>query len=66
MAAKNLRFSVNLTENEAGELQRVANECDVSCSWVARQAIIEYLDRNAGAQRALPLPIRKGTGHDAS
>lgn len=66
MPAKKLRFSVNLTENEAAELQRVAAGSDVSCSWVARQAIIEFLGRNTDAQGALPLPIKKGTRHDAS
>ena len=60
MATKSLRLSVNLTENEATELQRVAAKSDVSCSWVARQAIIEYLGRNADPQRPLPLPLKKG------
>lgn len=64
--AKKLRFSVNLTEDEAVQLQRVAAESDVSCSWVARQAIIEYLGRNADPQRPLPLPIIKGINHDAA
>lgn len=60
MAEKIQRVSVNLTPKEDAELRRFAEERQVSCSWVARQAIVEYLDRHAGPQQILPLESVKG------
>ena len=46
MADKIQRVSVNLTPKEDAALRRYADEREVSCSWVARQAIVEYLASN--------------------
>jgi len=59
MAEKIQRVSVNLTPKEDEALRRYAEERQVSCSWVARQAIVEYLDRHAGPQQPLPLEVAK-------
>ena len=60
MADKIQRVSVNLTPKEDDALRRYADDRQVSCSWVARQAIVEYLDRHAGSRQALPLEAVKG------
>lgn len=60
MADKIQRVSVNLTPKEDAALRRFADDRQVSCSWVARQAIVEYLERHAGAQQDLPLVASKG------
>lgn len=60
MAEKIQRVSVNLTPKEDADLRRYAEERQVSCSWVARQAIVEYLERHAGPQQPLPLEAVKG------
>ena len=66
MPTKKPRISVALSNGEAGELQQFADQNHVSCSWVARQAIVEYLDRHGGAQGALPLIRSKGAANDRS
>lgn len=60
MAEKIQRVSVNLTPKEDAALRCYAEEREVSCSWVARQAILEYLERHAGPQQPLPLQAIKG------
>ncbi|PTS79781.1 hypothetical protein DBR17_11525 [Sphingomonas sp. HMWF008] len=65
LPTKNPRVSVGLSHQEAGTLQDFADRNHLSCSWVARQAIIEYLERNASPQGALPLG-KKGVANDAA
>lgn len=60
MADKIQRISVNLTPKEDAELRRYADQLQVSCSWVARQAIVQYLDEHAGSQ--IELPMARTTG----
>ena len=60
MAAKSPRLSVTLTDTEMGELQKLASKSRVSCSWVAHQAIAEFLEKNADPQARLPLPMKRG------
>lgn len=60
MAAKSPRLSVSLSAAEQAEVQRLADSSNVSCSWVIRQAVVEYLERHAGIQPPLPLLIKKG------
>lgn len=66
LPTKKPRISVALSPSEASELQQLADENRVSCAWVARAAIIEYLDRHGGAQGALPLSRSKGAANDRS
>ncbi|EJG0961931.1 CopG family transcriptional regulator [Vibrio parahaemolyticus] len=42
--AKNCRVSVNLTLEEQIKLEKLANELDVSLSWVIRRAVQTYLE----------------------
>ncbi len=60
MTAKNPRLSVTLTETEMSDLQKLATGSRVSCSWVAHQAIAEFLEKNADPQKQLPLPMKRG------
>jgi predicted transcriptional regulator len=60
MPVKNPRLSVTLTEMEMSELQKLAHKSRVSCSWVAQQAIAEFLEKNADPQTRLPLPMKRG------
>ncbi|WP_192937983.1 ribbon-helix-helix protein, CopG family [Shewanella xiamenensis] len=41
---KNCRVSVNLTLEEQTKLEKLANELDVSQSWVIRRAVQTYLE----------------------
>jgi predicted transcriptional regulator len=59
MAAKSPRLSVSLNAAEQAEVQRLAERSNVSCSWVIRQAVIEYLERHASIQATLPLPMTR-------
>ncbi len=61
MTAKSPRLSVSLTPKQADELQRLADQSHVSCSWVARQAILEFLERYDGSAVVTRLPMTKGT-----
>lgn len=62
MAAKSPRLSVSLTAAELVEVQNLAERSNVSCSWIIRQAVVEYLDRYAGPQPSLPLQVVKKEG----
>lgn len=60
VAEKIQRVTVNLTPKEDAALRRFAEDRQVSHSWVARMAIVEYLERHAGSQSNLPLTTAKG------
>lgn len=62
MADKIQRVTVNLTPKEDAALRSFAEDRQVSQSWVARMAIVEYLERYAGPQTSLPLSLAKGGG----
>ncbi len=59
VAEKIQRVTVNLTPKEDAALRRFAEDRQVSHSWVARMAIVEYLERHAGPQSNLPLTTAK-------
>jgi predicted transcriptional regulator len=59
VAEKIQRVTVNLTPKEDAALRRFAEDRQVSHSWVARMAIVEYLERHAGPQSTLPLTSAK-------
>lgn len=60
VAEKIQRVTVNLTPMEDAALRQFAEDRQVSHSWVARMAIVEYLERYAGPQSNLPLTTAKG------
>jgi metal-responsive CopG/Arc/MetJ family transcriptional regulator len=53
------RVSLSLPENEYTELSAVAKQARVSMAWLARQALIEFLDRYRGKQPPSPVTVRK-------
>ncbi|MDP2618846.1 MAG: hypothetical protein Q8P46_01495 [Hyphomicrobiales bacterium] len=59
------RISVGLSEREYAELLTLSEKHRVSMAWLGRQAIIEFLDRYANAERQLPLnlPSEKRTAN---
>ena len=59
LPTKNPRVSVGLSIGEANALQDFADRNHLSRSWVARQAVIEYLERNGSPQGTLPLSKRR-------
>jgi predicted transcriptional regulator len=61
-SGKNLanRFSIGLDDRSHALLGRLAAEYDVSMARMARQAIAEFIERNAGEQAELPLLRREG------
>ena len=56
-AKKRLRITVSLTGSDYTRLAGLAERYDVSLSWLARQAITEYLDRAASRDVQLPLVL---------
>ena len=53
---KTSRVTVSFKESDHELLNRIAEANDVSLSWVVRQAVAEYLDRNKVDEPGLPLP----------
>lgn len=58
------RITVSLPDKEHAALAALAQEYDVSLSWLTRKAVVEFLRRyeNARTQPALDLPLDKKTG----
>ena len=50
------RLTVNIEPAEYEELQRLAKQHDVSMAWLARQAIVWFLE-SGSRQLELPLPL---------
>lgn len=61
MAKKSTRITISLEDKEHGELCALSEQYDVSLSWLARQAVSEFLDRYGQGEMQLPLnlPARK-------
>ena len=53
------RFSVSLDPISYARLERLAAERDVAVAWIARKAIAEFVEREAGDQAELPLMRRE-------
>ncbi|WP_373320040.1 ribbon-helix-helix protein, CopG family [Ruegeria spongiae] len=47
---------MSFKESDHEHLSQIAEANDVSLSWVVRQAVSEYLDRNKINEPGLPLP----------
>lgn len=50
------RIAINLEDDEFSQLDVMADQHDVSLSWIGRQAVLEFITRYRDQQ--LPLPLR--------
>jgi predicted HicB family RNase H-like nuclease len=63
---KATRITVSLSEGDHTALAAVAERCNVSLSWVTRQAITEFLAHHADSDTRLPLELKpKGKARHA-
>ena len=61
------RVPASLTDNEFRELAAMAVKYDVSLAWLARKAILEFIDRYRSEQMQLPLdPKSSQSGRSGS
>lgn len=56
------RITVSLPVDDHARLSVLADECDASLSWVARQAIADFLKRHEAGDVQLPLNLPKPRG----
>lgn len=56
---KGQRITVSLSQSNHAELTKLAQRHDVSISWLARQALVDFIDKYKDAQAKLPLHITK-------
>ena len=64
MTKKSTRITISLPDAEHGELCMLSEQYDVSLSWLARQAVSEFLERYGSGDMQLPLKLpaqRKAT-----
>jgi len=54
---KGPRITVSLPEGDYTELMAMAEHHDVSLSWLARQAITEFIDRYKNESMQLPMHL---------
>jgi hypothetical protein len=54
---RTMRVTVSLTPREHGELRALATSARVSLSWMIRQAVAEFLERQKGEVSQLPLNL---------
>jgi Arc/MetJ-type ribon-helix-helix transcriptional regulator len=59
-----IRTQIQLTEEQAAKLKRLAGERDVSMAEVIREAVDRLPDRNDRAERFARALAVAGTGHD--
>ena len=59
---KGQRITVSLQDADYASLSALAQRYDVSLSWVTRQAIAEFLERNKQKDLQLPLRLQSGRG----
>lgn len=57
------RITVSLPQNDHLALSALAERCDVSLSWLTRQAIAEFLTNHAKGDLQLPLNRDKKASH---
>ena len=55
------RISVSLNSQDHTALSALAQKCDVSLSWLTRQAIAEFLTNHADGDLQLPLHLDSKT-----
>jgi len=51
------RITVSLSSHDHDALSALAERCDVSLSWLTRQAIVEFLESHAKGELQLPLHL---------
>ena len=56
-AKKSTRITVSLPSREYTELSALAEQYDVSLSWLTRQAVSEFLERHSKGDLQLPLVL---------
>ena len=56
---KGPRITVSVSESNHATLTELAHKHDVSISWLARQAIDEFIENHKDPQMQLPFQIRK-------
>ena len=59
-AKKGQRITVSLQDAEHAALSALADRCDVSLSWITRQALSEFLERYENGDVQLPLQLGAG------
>jgi predicted transcriptional regulator len=52
------RISLSLDDDEYARLSSVALQSRVSMAWLARQALIEFLERQKDQRATAPVPLR--------
>lgn len=52
------RISISLADHEYAELSDVASNSRVSMAWLARQALIEFLERQRVKRAPTPVPVQ--------
>lgn len=57
---KGPRITVSLSESDYKELMAMAEQHDVSLSWLARQAITEFLEHHKNTSMQLPMHLTAG------
>lgn len=55
--SKGTRITISLSGGDHAELSAIAEKYDASMSWVARQAIADFLDRHRTGDMQLPLNL---------
>jgi hypothetical protein len=53
------RISISLADDEYTELSDAAATSRVSMAWLARQALIEFLERQRHKRAPAPIPVQK-------
>lgn len=51
------RITVTLSHRDHTELAALAERCDVSLSWLTRQAVADFLEKHAKGELQLPLAL---------
>jgi len=57
---RSMRTSVVISEAQHAQLEKLAGQNDVSVAWIIRQAIQQFLDRNARDQKTLGIRTLSG------
>ena len=57
------RITVSLPQQDHLALSALAERCDVSLSWLTRQAIVEFLANHGRDELQLPLNLEKKASH---
>lgn len=65
-AKKGQRITVSLSDTDHAALSALAERCDVSLSWITRQAITDFLERYQNDEFQLPLRLGRGAGGKAN